>query len=643
MGAKLTAPAKGKTFIALVCILLSLCGCVRQRPGEENIPLSRIRCWTNTDVLRDLAFSPDHTVWAATPGGLLSFDRRSSRFSVYTVASGLPSNNVLCVLYRASGILWLGTNQGAACFDGEHFTCFGIAHGLLDQTVTALAEDADGTLYAGTERGMVRFNGSGWEPVNDSHEFARRPVRAITRDVDGSMWFVKEKALSHYMSDGTWEIYHKDVLSPNTKVPPLFRYLLCIAVDSSGTKWVGSEHGVYGYDGRSWQWYFNKGRLGTGSGLKDNRIEAVAAGPGRKLFIAHGNSPGFGDGLGVAFSTGTDQWTYLTTADGLPANKVYALKFDASNILWAGTAQGPAAVDGRHIIAFRPPAIIPDNHVIAMLPADGGRNYALLASSVVACTDGSIQKLPALPVKGAGAGIAANGSIYVAGQDTGLYRFSGGSSWKQESFFTTRKVLHLEKNGPAQMLAVAADGLFCRAGGNWSKLELKKMPAGFVPLKCFRDHQGRLWIIGTNGRVQAGACSALVMVQDGHPVPVVLPSLSLSYAHVNRILFDQDHMMYLAGPAGLYRYSPSGWQALALPVEKGGLSAAAWDAAGRLWIGGRDQGLFLRDRGIWREMLFAGKPAPGGITSIAFDHDTALWIGTSNQGLLRIELKIKTP
>jgi ligand-binding sensor domain-containing protein len=162
-------------------------------------------------------------------------------------------------------------------------------------------------------------------------------------------------------------------------------------------------------------------------------------------------------------------------------------------------------------------------------------------------------------------------------------------------------------------------------------------------LKCFRDHQGRLWITGTNGRVQAGACSALVMVQDGHPVPVALPSLSLSYAQVNRILFDQDHVPYLAGPAGLYRYSPSGWQALALPVEKGALSAAAWDTAGRLWIAGRDQGLFLRDRGIWREILFAGKPASGGITSIAFDHDTALWIGTSNQGLLRIELKIKTP
>jgi ligand-binding sensor domain-containing protein len=550
---------------------------------------------------------------------------------------------VLCVLYRASGILWLGTDQGAACFDGERFTCFGIAEGLHDLTVTALAEGADGTLYAGTERGMVRFTGSRWAPVNDSHEFARRPVRAISRDADGSMWFVKEKALSHYLTNGTWEIYHKDILSTNTRVPPLFRYLLSIAVDKSGTKWVGSEHGVYGYDGRRWQWYFNRGRLGTGRGLRDNRIEAVAAGPAGKLFVAHGNSPGFEDGLGMAFSNGTDQWTYLTIADGLPANSVYTLKFDAGNILWAGTAQGLAAVDGQHITAYRPPALLPDNHVIAMLLADNGRPYALLASGMVACTGDSIQKLPALPVKGAGAVIAANGSIYVAGQDAGLYWCRGSGSWEQERFFAGRKVLQLEKNGPAQVLAVAADGMYRGSAGNWEKIKLDPMPADFVPLKIFPDRQGRLWITGACGRVQAGARSALVTVQGRRQVSVRVPSLSESYAYLNRIIFDQNNEPYLAGPAGLYHYSVSGWQQVLLPVERGSLSAAAWDAAGRLWIAGRDKGLFVRDRAVWRELLFAGKSAPGGIAAIAFDHDAALWLGTANQGLLRIDLPGKTP
>jgi ligand-binding sensor domain-containing protein len=632
-----------KTGIWLLPFCLLWCGCENTGAKKVNLPLAAIACMTAVDEVRDLAFGSAGVIWAATPGGLLKFNQRSGQYAVYTVASGMPSNNVLCVLYSASGILWLGTDRGIARFDAGRFTCFDTADGLLDQTVTALAEGGDGTLYAGTERGIMRFTGTVWEPMNDSHEFARRPVRAMAADTDGSMWFVKEKVLSHYRTEGTWKIFHKDVLSANTKVPPLFRYLLCIAVDSSGTKWVGSEHGLYGYDGSSWQWYYNRGRIGTGRGLKDNRIETVAPGSGKQIFVAHGDSPGYSDGLGIAFSNGADQWTYLTTADGLPSNRVYKLKYAAGHILWAGTTQGLAAINGQRITAYPAPSLLPDNHVTALAADSGGRQYALLASGMVACTGDSVQKLPALPVKGASALIAANGSIYAAGQDTGLYRYNGSSNWEQENFFAGRKVLHLEKNGPAQVLAVAADGIYCGAAGNWEKLEIEQMPAGFVPLKCFCDYQGTLWLMGTCGRIQAGARSALVMVQDRRVLPVALPHLSLSYAYLNRIIFDQDHEVYLVSPAGLYRYSSSEWQAVSLPVEKGSLSVAAWDAAGRLWIAGRDQGLFMRDKGIWREILFAGKSAPGGITSIAFGPAAALWLGSSNQGLFRIDMQGKTP
>ena len=225
-----------KTGVWLLLSCLLLCGCEDTAKKTINLPLPAITCMTAADEVRDLAFGSADAIWAATPGGLLKFNQRNGQYAVYTVASGLPSNNVLCVWYSTSGILWLGTDQGIASFDGEHFTCFGTADGLLDQTATAFAEGGDGTLYAGTKRGIMRFTNGIWEPFNDSHEFARRPVRAIARDTDGTMWFVKEKALSHYQRNNTWEIFHKDVLTANTKVPPLFRYLLCIAVDSSGTK-----------------------------------------------------------------------------------------------------------------------------------------------------------------------------------------------------------------------------------------------------------------------------------------------------------------------------------------------------------------------------------------------------------------------
>jgi ligand-binding sensor domain-containing protein len=203
--------------------------------------------------------------------------------------------------------------------------------------------------------------------------------------------------------------------------------------------------------------------------------------------------------------------------------------------------------------------------------------------------------------------------------------------------------LHLEINGPAQVLAVAADGIYRCSAGNWEKFTPDPMPADFVPLKIFPDRRGRLWITGARGRVQGGARSALAVFEGRHAVNVPVPSLCESYASLNIILFDQNGEPYLLSPAGLYHYGISGWQPVSLPIERGSLSAAAWDAAGRLWIAGRDHGLFVRERAAWRELLFGENPAPGGITSISFDHDATLWLGTANQGVLRIELKTKTP
>jgi len=163
---------------------------------------------------------------------------------VFTVASGLPSNNVTAVLYSSSGMLWLGTDRGVCSVSSGVFTASTTEDGLPAAAITALAEGSAGTLYAGTERGIAqRIDGKSWEPVNDTHEFARRRVLDIARDTDGSLWFVKENALSHYRTDRTWEMFHKDLLQANTKVGFLSLYLLSIAVDRAGTKWIGTTAG----------------------------------------------------------------------------------------------------------------------------------------------------------------------------------------------------------------------------------------------------------------------------------------------------------------------------------------------------------------------------------------------------------------
>ena len=123
---------------------------------------------------------------------------------------------------------------------------------------------------------------------------------------------------------------------------------------------------------------------------------------------------------------------------------------------------------------------------------------------------------------------------------------------------------------------------------------------------------------------------------------LAVPSLSLSYAYLNRILFDHNNAAYLSGPAGLYQYSASGWQPVSLPVARGSLSAAAWDKQGRLWIAGRDRACLCVTAAPGANFFLRENQFPGGIASIAFENDAVVWLGTSNQGLFRVDVQGKT-
>ena len=626
-----------KAFIGIVLFLLLPSGCMQPSHSSVSLPLSAIQCFSAVEEIRDIAFEGAHIVWSATPGGLLKLDRRSGQWTVFTVASGLPSNNVTAVLYSSSGILWLGTDRGVCSFSRGAFTASGTEDGLPAAAITVLAEGSDGTVYAGTERGIARCaGGKRWEPVNDAHEFARRRVLDIARDTDGSMWFVKENALSHYRRDGTWEIFHKDILLTNAQVGFLSGHLLSIAIDGAGTKWIGTAHGLSSYDGRRWRNYYNRERIAIKSGLKSNWIETVAAGPENTIWVAHGDGGSSNKQLGAGFMSKTDAWSYLTAAEGLPSNSVYKLRTGPDNDLWLGTAKGLARVAGGHVQAFIPPRILPDNHVISLL-SDAGRVYALLPQDSIECASGTLRNLPptAHPVRG---GVSANNSIYAAGVDRGLYVLEKQNQWSEDSFFANKTILHLEKDKDGKIFAVCREGLYEGKPGSWSEVSLPALMADVHLLKTFSAPGGDIWITGERVVRDNEGRAICFIYRSGTLLEISVPSLCEQYAGLNYIIFDREGNPCLVSPAGIYQYW-SGWQELRVPMPKGSIYAATRDASNRLWAGGRGCGLFLYDGNLWRELLFNGSPVPGWITSLQFRGNDELWIGTAEQGIFRIALQ----
>lgn len=71
-------------------------------------------------------------------------DLTKEKIRIYTIADGLPSNNILCMDQDRRGDLWIGTEKGASRFDGKSFTNYGAKDGFSDKEVWAILCDSKG-------------------------------------------------------------------------------------------------------------------------------------------------------------------------------------------------------------------------------------------------------------------------------------------------------------------------------------------------------------------------------------------------------------------------------------------------------------------------------------------------------------------
>ena len=99
-------------------------------------------------------------VWFGTFGGglhRLSADGRITRFGASAdVGNGLPSDNVLSLAFDARGVLWIGTMDGLARYDGRDVHRFALPH---SQDAIIYSVTADGNaVWVGASDGVHRWS-----------------------------------------------------------------------------------------------------------------------------------------------------------------------------------------------------------------------------------------------------------------------------------------------------------------------------------------------------------------------------------------------------------------------------------------------------------------------------------------------------
>ncbi len=86
---------------------------------------------------------------------------RTFNFRHYTVDNGLSSNIVRSILQDSRGFIWIGTEEGLNCFDGQNIKRYLCNNGssctLGNNYINVLFEDSEGKIWIGTDTGVYLY------------------------------------------------------------------------------------------------------------------------------------------------------------------------------------------------------------------------------------------------------------------------------------------------------------------------------------------------------------------------------------------------------------------------------------------------------------------------------------------------------
>ncbi|HSK70140.1 MAG TPA: two-component regulator propeller domain-containing protein [Pyrinomonadaceae bacterium] len=363
-----------------------------------------------SDNVRAIAQTPDGVLWFGTDNGLARFDGRR----VQTVGLGNgETNRVFALEISPNGRLWIGTENGAFFFDGERFR-------LIEETknsgVTSIF--ISDKIWLATNRGEIYAAAQG---ENENSFNVERIPREPLRDGSGNPVKITGFAeIGGNLIAGTRSrsilLVENDQVSETFSRPRPF-FINALAQDANGNVWLGADTDLGGSGFFLLQDISRFFRLGTGLG------NVLAVEPDRNSGVWVGTETS-----GLFYFQGERQaehFTFGNTAGGLRSNRIYSVFVDREGVVWVGTNRGACRFDRSS----------PFNQTLS---ENGNSNF--------------VRKL-----------FKASGGQIFAGTNRGLFSFSEGN-WLESEDFSAKVVYDIIENPANQPLFATADGVLTIEG-----------------------------------------------------------------------------------------------------------------------------------------------------------------------------------
>lgn len=528
-------------------------------------------------------------------------------FRQYTVSDGLPSNTVYSLDQDSHQVLWMGTGNGIAQFDGKNFHSYSMEDGLINNLVYGLTVDHLDRKWMSTVAGRPSYfkNGKGRVP---SWADTLHVSNYYFQSIDTFLWFsgqnadpkYKPRTLAHIQSDGTLKEL-PDVIGDQSRK--------AIVMDSSlyfisTTKLYKEEKGRL----RVVEDLTLPLRLDYCQAYDQGMICLEMYGTGGRSLIY----------VDIVAKTVTPLNQLTPHLEQSPAN---ALLIDKGQQIWIATNRGLLFLAHREAI----PNYLLQNAFINELYQDHeenlwvtteGKGLFFLISSKVRSLK-KIEEQESFIVRSLE--VDDKGHIYVG--------YSDGS---MEVFDSNFKSLYREKYADGRIVDILLDEDHIWVASNREVIQLDSSGKEMAryrtssPIKTLGLLNGSVYVLSYNIEILA----------DGGIRNMGIPFSARIYSNYT----ISDTSMWLGTTEGLYRLGPDGVEKIAADQIYSDIRGIGRDALGRYWIATAGQGLFvLQDDKVVHQLTRSDGLSSTICMHLLLDGQTA-WVST-NKGINKIDIE----
>ncbi len=289
----------------------------------------------------------DGRLWVGTTAGLCQFDPITEKSTSHVVDPGTaavpPVLSIRTLLEDPEGILWIGSeHKGVYRLDPQTGHCRRLVHNpqdpasLSDNEVYGITMDRTGVIWIGTSNGANRLD----TKAKQFYHIANRPghpsslshacVWSVWETRGGKVWAVTEAGLNILDPEtGTVEQIWAD---PDNPHQPSYDSFIEIFEDRTGHIWLGARDGALNrYDPGTGIFDRFSPQPGSPAGPDDDRVFSIAEDGQGKVWLGTMTTLECFDPATGTFSTIRND---PTDPSGLPEGSVRDLLLDDRNRLW---------------------------------------------------------------------------------------------------------------------------------------------------------------------------------------------------------------------------------------------------------------------------------------------------------------------